>query len=188
MNVKQKLVLLLFALAIVGMMIYPPFQITVRGTEINMGYRYFLDPPKRGAFSASVNVPVLLVQLIAAVLVGVVGWFLVKGEAGPVSAEPRIRDSENKSLVESASFGLLRLLRGTVAIFFVLQIIGLLPVLTWFSNPHVISDDMWIQLVIKIVAFIVFGLLFFALRILIHRLHNRWYGSPHPTLTSVWAL
>jgi hypothetical protein len=60
------------------MMLYPPFHITIKGTEINMGYGFLFDPPKRGYLDASVNVPVLLAQWIAAILVGSVGWFLSK--------------------------------------------------------------------------------------------------------------
>jgi hypothetical protein len=55
------------------MMLYPPFHITIKGTEINMGYGFLFAPPKRGYLDAFVNVPVLLAQWIAAILVGSVG-------------------------------------------------------------------------------------------------------------------
>ena len=45
-NSNQKLLLSIFVLLTVGMMLYPPFQITIRGTEMNMGYGFLFDPPK----------------------------------------------------------------------------------------------------------------------------------------------
>ena len=188
MNSKQKLVLTTFVLVTVGMMLYPPFHITIRGTEINMGYGFLFDPPKRGYLDASVNVPVLLAQWVAAILVGAVGWFLSEGDVDSPASEHRERNPENKSFVESTSFILLRLFRGIVGFIFGWQVIGLFPVLTWFSNPSAITGNMVAMVVLKVVIMVVTGAIFLGLRKYIHWLHNRWHGIPHPALLKAMAL
>jgi len=188
MNSKQKIVLSLFVLATVVMMLFPPFQIMIRGTEMNMGYGFLFDPPKRGTLNASVNVPVLIAQWVAAILVGVVSWFLVKGGINDQKIEQRIKDPEKKSFFEIVSFGLLRFSRGIAGFIFGWQVIGLFPVLTWVSQPSAITGNMVAMVVVKIVMMFVFGLLFFGLRKFIHWLHRRWYGIPHPALAKAVAL
>ena len=106
-----------------------------------------------------------------------------------ITRDPSIvRDPENKSSLEIASFGLLRLFRGIVGFMFGWQIVGLIPVLTWLSNPSAITGEMIGLTMLKVTMMIVFGLIFFGLRKVIHWLHNRWYGSPHPSLAKALAL
>ncbi len=214
MNSKQYIVLFASVIVVVGMMLYPPFHITIKGAEINMGYGFLFDSPKIGYLDASVNIPVLLTQWVAVILVGAVGWFLSKGDGSLQITEPRERNPENKSVVESTSFVLLRLMRGIVGwhVFdlfpvlentsFVLlrlirgivgfifgwQVIGLFSVLTWFSNPSAITGYMVAMVVLKIVIMVVTGAVFFGLRKYIHWLHKRWYGVPHPALSKALAL
>ena len=188
MNSKQKLILFASVLVTVGMMLYPPFHIVIKGTEMNMGYGFLLDPPKRGYLGASVNVPVLLAQWVVAILVGATGWFLTKSDDNPVSIEPIERNPENKSFIESASFLLLRLFRGIVGFIFGWQVIGLLPVLTWVSNPSAITGNMVAMVVLKIVMMVMTGVVFYGMRKYIHRLHKHWYGIPHPALSKTMAL
>ena len=188
MNLKQKLVLFAFILVTVGMMLYPPFHITIKGTEINMGYGFLFDPPKRGYLDASVNVPVLLAQWIAAILVGSVGWFLSKVDENTQTATPKERNPENKSAVEAISFLLLRIIRGIVGFIFGWQVIGLFPVLTWFSNPSAITGNMIAMVVLKVVIMLITGAMFYGVRKYIHWLHKRWYGIPHPALSKALAL
>jgi hypothetical protein len=79
-------------------------------------------------------------------------------------------------------FGLLRLIRGFCGFLFASQVIGLLPALTWLQKPDAITDDMWVKVIIKTVALVLFGWLFFWLRKLINRLYTKKYGIPHPVL------
>ncbi len=189
MNSKQKLILFAFILITVGMMLYPPFHIVIKGTERNMGYGFLFDPPKKSHFLvASVNVPVLIAQWIVSILVGTAGWFLAKNDANSTLIESRERNPENKSVTESASFLLLRLFRGVVGFMFGWQIILLFPILTWFSNPSAITGNMITMILIKIVIIVVTGLVFFGLRKYIHWLHKLWYGMPHPALLKSMAL
>ena len=188
MNSKQKLILFAFILITVGMMLYPPFHIVIKGTERNMGYGFLFDPPKRSYLAASVNVPVLLAQWVVSILVGAAGWFLAKNDANPTFIEPKERNLENKSVAESSSFLLLRLFRGVVGFVFGWQIILLFPILTWFSNPSAITGNMIAMVVLKIVIMVVTGVVFFGLRKYIHWLHKRWYGIPHPALSKAMAL
>lgn len=188
MNSKQKLILFAFILITIGMMLYPPFHIVFKGTERNMGYGFLFDPPKKSFLTASVNVPVLLVQWFASILVGAAGWFLTKNDENPTLTEPKERNFENKSVAENASFLLLRLFRGVVGFMFGWQIILLFPILTWVSNPSAITGNMIVMLVLKIVMMVVTGVVFFGLRKYIHWLHNRWYGISHPALSKSMAL
>lgn len=188
MNLKQKLILLSFVIVTVGMMLYPPFHIVIKGTEINMGYGFLFDPPKSGYLSASVNVSVLMAQWVVVILVVGVGWFLTKDGANHIPAEPRERNPRNKSLIESSSFLLLRMIRGIVGLIFGLQVIGIFPVLTWVSNPSAITENMIAMVALKIVVMVVAGGVFYGLRKYINWLHKRWYGTPHPALSKSMAL
>ena len=86
-------------------------------------------------------------------------------------------------------FGLLRFIRGVCGFVFALQVLGLVPVLTWFSQPDAIDGKMMAMLVLKIGVLVVFGGLFFGLRKLINRLHEKKHGAPHPALaTKAFAL
>ena len=86
-------------------------------------------------------------------------------------------------------FGLLRFIRGFCGLLFVMQIVGLLPVLTWLQQPDAVTDDMWAQVFIKVLALALFGSLFFGLRSIINRLHIRKHGVPHPALAEKqWSL
>lgn len=188
MNSKQKIVLFAFVLVSVGMMLYPPFHIVIKGTEMNMGYGFLFEPPKRGYLGATVNVPVLLAQWVVAILVGVAGWFITKNDENSTPIEPRKRNPDNKSFIERTSFLFLRLFRGIVGFIFGWQVIGLLPVLTWVSNPSAITGNMVAMVVLKVVVMIIAGGVFFGVRKYIHWLHKHWYGIPHPALSKAMAL
>lgn len=86
-------------------------------------------------------------------------------------------------------FGILRLVRGSCAFVFGMQIVGLLPVLKWLQQPDAVTGGMWALVLIKVLAMALFGWLFFALRGLINRLHTKKRGVPHPALADKkWAL
>lgn len=86
-------------------------------------------------------------------------------------------------------FGILRLARGFCGLLFGMQVIGLLPVLTWVQQPDAVTGGLWAQVSIKVLTMALFGWLFFALRGLINRLHTKKHGVPHPALADKeWAL
>lgn len=69
-------------------------------------------------------------------------------------------------------FGLLRLIRGFCGFLFAMQIIGLIPVLSWLQQPNAVTGGMLVTFLIKLLALAFFGWLFFWLRSSINRLHT----------------
>jgi hypothetical protein len=43
-------------------------------------------------------------------------------------------------------------------------------------------------LVLKLILLLIFGGLFFGLRLFINKLHTKLQGSPHPALATKWSL
>lgn len=105
-----------------------------------------------------------------------------------VSQLERHDAQRNKTSFKIITFTLLRLLRGACGVVMGFQIIALLPVLTWVINPPVITDNIMNLITLRIILLVVFSLMFVELRKIIHKLHNRWYGSPHPKLLKTLAL
>lgn len=86
-------------------------------------------------------------------------------------------------------FGVLRFVRGVFGLLFGLQILGMLPILSWLQHPESVTGNMAALLLIKVLAALVCGALFFGLRALINRLYLRKHGVAHPTLANKrWAL
>lgn len=79
-------------------------------------------------------------------------------------------------------FVLLRVVRGVIGVLFAFQLFGMLPLLTWFQNPGAIGGHHIVQLVIKILAAVILGALFFGMRSFINWLHQKMRGTPHPAL------
>jgi len=69
-----------------------------------------------------------------------------------------------------------------------MQIIGLLPVLSWLQQPSAITGYMLAILFIKIIALMIFGAAFIYGRKGINYLYNKKHGTPHPSLTTKWSL
>lgn len=95
MNKYQKQVLILCAVILLAMLLFPPFQVQVQGTMFNMGYHYLAEPPRRGSIPASVNTQMLLVQWVGVAILGAVAVLLLKdspnrGDAtrGPATSAP----------------------------------------------------------------------------------------------------
>ena len=100
-----------------------------------------------------------------------------------------IVSSSAETKIAASTFGLLRFIRGFCGVLFVMQIAGLLPVLTWLQQPDAVTDGIWVQVIIKVLALALFGSLFFGLRSIINRLHTMKYGVPHPALAeNKWSL
>ena len=83
MNKKQKIALSIMAITILLTLLFPPFHVVSKGTTINMGYGFILDPPKRGYINASVNSIMLLVQWVGILALGSLSFFLLKGNDEP---------------------------------------------------------------------------------------------------------
>ena len=89
MNKHQKQVLVLCAAVLLAMLLFPPFQVQVRGTAFNMGYHYIAEPPRRGSIPASVNAQMLLVQWVGVALLGAVAVLLLKDSPDRGDTTPR---------------------------------------------------------------------------------------------------
>ena len=178
--------LIVMASVIIGMILYPPYnRVASGGRIINDGYSWIFDAPTR---YSTVNEGLLLTQIIAVAIIGVIGWFIFKGNTETSNIEIKPRDPNNKNFSETFTFGFLRLVRGFVGFIFAANLISLLSVVTWFSNPDAITGKMVVMLFIKILAVFIFGWLFGALRNVIHSIHLKWYGVEHPVLIKKMVL
>lgn len=66
----KKHLLVGYAIIITGIIIFPPFRfIFPNGSIKNLGYSLIFDPPLYGSYAGSPNVPLLLVEMLAASLV-----------------------------------------------------------------------------------------------------------------------
>lgn len=81
-------------------------------------------------------------------------------------------------------FGILRIVRAIAGLGFLFQLIGLFPVLTWLQDTSAVDGKMLAFLGIKIVMALIFGAIFFGMRILINWLHIKKDGEPHPVLAN----
>ena len=79
-------------------------------------------------------------------------------------------------------FGILRLIRGAAGFVFAMQIVGLVPIFTWIAEPSAVTGAMMANVLLKVVAALIFGGMFFWLRGFINRRHEKKFGVPHPSL------
>jgi hypothetical protein len=84
MKKNRNFILVGFVAVLVGMMLFPPYQLQIKDAVTNMGYAPIFNPPKQWvhgvSYSASINVPVLLAQWVMALLVSGVAWFFTKND------------------------------------------------------------------------------------------------------------
>lgn len=186
-NKIQKFILFVFIIVVVGMMIFPPFYITISGRTISLGYSFLLSPPNRGI--ASLDVKVLLSQWLLAVLVTAAAFALASGN------KVKKGDNENKDkgdftfytkpkftlenikssfFMKNSFLIFLQLINALIGVFFLVVAAGFIPALTWIVSPSDISPDMIVKLAIKAVAMFLLGLVFFGVRKRIKRLHKHW--------------
>jgi len=83
---------------------------------------------------------------------------------------------------------LLRVVRGLFGFIFALQIVGLIPVLSWFSDPSAITGALLAKVIIKLIALALTGCVFIYSRKAINALHTKFKGEPHPSLLGTWSL
>lgn len=81
-------------------------------------------------------------------------------------------------------FGILRIVRAIAGLGFFFQLIGLFPALTWLQDTSAVDSKMVAFMGIKILLALVFGAIFFGMRLLINWLHIKKDGEPHPALAN----
>ena len=69
LNNTQRKIIIAMIIIMVGMLLFPPFHVVIRGTEINLGYAWLLHPPKNNP-PASINAILLLAQWLGVVAIG----------------------------------------------------------------------------------------------------------------------
>jgi hypothetical protein len=83
MNKNQRVALFLMALAILLMLLFPPFQIVIQGSTFNMGYGFIFIPPHWGDnenLKAFVNSSMLFMEWLGSILLGSIAFFVLKGK------------------------------------------------------------------------------------------------------------
>ena len=84
MNEAQKNVLKVAGAAILGMLIYPPFQAFLgKGVITNMGYSWIFDPPELGTSSivGTVNHLQLLIQWVGVLIIAGLAFIAFRGKS-----------------------------------------------------------------------------------------------------------
>jgi uncharacterized membrane protein YfcA len=109
-----------------------------------------------------------------------------ESEAPEQQTEPREQIQKPKS--DFVIFGALRIFRGFSGLLFGLQLLGLLPALSWLSNPAAIDSNMVFMLLIKVVVLLLALGAFIYTKKFVHKLHHNKYGEPHPSLNKPLAL
>lgn len=74
----QRFVLIVAAVAVVIMLLFPPFQFQAGGTVLNLGYGFLFNPPRFGEATATVNASLLFVQWVAVLLTASLLWFALR--------------------------------------------------------------------------------------------------------------
>ena len=86
MNGNQKILLIVVAIVLVAMSLYPPFVFQgAHGIALNMGYDFIWDAPKPkgGTSGAVVNLGQLFFQMLIVAIVGGIGWLVcIRNEGG----------------------------------------------------------------------------------------------------------
>ena len=82
MNNNQRKLLIGVGIVFIGMLLFPPF---VNTAGWNVGYSFILKP---SSYYDAVNIPMLMVQWIAVVAAGAIGWFILKDKKPPTPPPP----------------------------------------------------------------------------------------------------
>ncbi|HNJ75256.1 MAG TPA: hypothetical protein PLE72_00725 [Azospira sp.] len=159
---------------------------TILGRFVPDGANEALPPPLRVVNWSRFIFCILGPAFLLAVIIHVGSWVGERTlsnapahESGPSSCSPMI----GRYLI-----GLLRILRAMLYLVAAWQVVTLLPALSWLSSPDQISGAMLTQLFLKGAVFAISGIGSKLLRILINRLHVRYFGADHPALTRRFAL
>lgn len=187
MNHRQRLILIVCAVLIAAMLLYPPFQFMGRGK----GYSWIFSPSDS---EATINAGQLLVQWAAVALIGGISFLLSK--EGSLSSHSV--DTKNMSVVLipagtlTTIFVVLRTIRALAGLIGGWQIVGLLTTCGWLATNNAANGtDMGkigaAVLVKLLTASICYGV-FTGLRAAVNKLHFNRYGVQHPILVNKWRL
>lgn len=85
MNNFQKIILAVYCVVILGMLIYPPYNLTVQGFLIRSEYSLLWEPIIHGSEYGKtpvgvIDTPKILVQMLAVTLVAVALTFMAKSK------------------------------------------------------------------------------------------------------------
>jgi len=74
-NERQKVILILLAVVLIGLITFPPFHLVVRGSQFGQGFGFILSPPSG---SASVDTSLLLLEIVVTTIVCAIGFIISK--------------------------------------------------------------------------------------------------------------
>jgi hypothetical protein len=74
--------------SLLGMVLFPPFQVTHLGTIHNMGYSFLLNPPFIRGITASVAVQTLLAQIMVLLIITGALWYQTRNYASASEGRP----------------------------------------------------------------------------------------------------
>ncbi|MFI5218954.1 MAG: hypothetical protein ACHQNT_05640 [Bacteroidia bacterium] len=79
MNKSQKIVLIITAIILVIMLLFPPFIIEINNSKFNLGYNFIFSPPSfGGVMDGFVDSGTLLLQLLVVIFTGISFYFIFK--------------------------------------------------------------------------------------------------------------
>jgi hypothetical protein len=125
---------------------------------------------------------------MAVAIVAGVSFLLLKGCEAKGDEEPTGSPSNSKSPI---LIGALRIVRGIFGLIGAVQLIGLLPALSWFSRDAIYHPDFMHGVALFFGKFVIASIcigLFFFMRKLINRIHAEKTGSTAIFLLSKWQL
>lgn len=161
-------------------LIYPPFQ--VQG--YSFGFAWIFSPPYP---FASIDLGMLLVEWLAIALSTIAVLYFLGGNQSNINSESPAQLSVGGVAIR-AGILVLRLVRIIFGLVMALQILGLVPILSWPLNPQFVTGEVIAQVVIKLLVLTIATLAFFGLRRLINWLHLRNTADVGTLLRSKWAL
>lgn len=192
MNHRQRLILIVSAVLVALMLIYPPFQLMGRG----MGYSWIFSPPED---AATINNGQLLMQWMAVVLIGGISFVLSKDDASsnsPGGTEKKLTIAIPEGAF-TATLLTLRIVRGIAGLFGLGLVVALTRVLfalllLFFegASPDAFSGigEIAVEAMPLFVAAVICLAIFFGLRSVIHKIHMRRHGVQHPSLLGMFNL
>ena len=85
MNKIQKIILFAYCVVIIGIVIYPPYNLTVQGFLIRSEYSFLWEPIMHGSEYGNtlvgvIDTPKILIQMLAATLVAVALTFIFRSK------------------------------------------------------------------------------------------------------------
>jgi len=81
---KQKVVLFITAGVLALMVLFPPFHLVTRGTDLRMGYSFLTHPPHR---YAKIDANMLVVQCLVVAVIGMICWLAFRRDGNSQTHE-----------------------------------------------------------------------------------------------------